>query len=256
MGTANLLSMTDPLEGFPPAAMEVLRRHNLLRTLVERQVIEDAVQTTSLTPQEQEAARSRFMQAKGIANEEALQAFLASNGLTPPDLAHQCELPVRIQRYCQERFGPKAEARFLSRKNQLDRVVYSLLRVRDPLLARELFLRIAGDEATFAELAALHTEGPEKATHGIVGPVPLTQAHPVLAERLRISAPGRLQEPFQIAEWWLIVRLENYTPATFNEAMAAQMAGELFTEWVQEETLRRIHHLNGVESHGLSAAPA
>jgi hypothetical protein len=43
-----------------------------------------------------------------------------------------------------------------------------------------------------------------------------------------------------VGEWWLVVRLEHYTPAVFDEAMAAQMAGELFSEWVQEQTLEKM----------------
>jgi parvulin-like peptidyl-prolyl isomerase len=235
--------MEDPLTALTPEVNALLRRHNLLRPLVERQVIEDAVAPIALDAQEKENARHLFLRSNAIANEEALERFLTSNGLTKAELEHQIEMPLRIRRFSQEHFHHKAEARFLSRKNQLDRVVYSLLRVKDGLLARELYLRIAAGEATFAELAALHAEGPEKATNGIVGPVPLTQAHPLLAERLRTTTPGVLLEPFQVAEWWLVVRLEHYTPAVFDEAMAAQMAGELFTEWVQEQTLARMTRL-------------
>lgn len=236
--------------------MQVLRRHQLLRTLVERQLIEEAVGSTPVTPEEREAARQQFMRSKSITSEESLTNFLAAQGLTPSDLDRQIEMPVRVRRFSQERFGPKAEARFLGRKNQLDRVVYSLLRVKDAHLSRELYFRIAAGEANFAELAALHAEGPEKATRGIVGPVPLTQAHPVLAERLRTSRPGLLQEPFKVGEWWLVVRLETYTPAVFDAAMAAQMAGELFKEWLQEETQRRMAELVTLENQSAPASPA
>ena len=73
-----------------------------------------------------------------------------------------------------------------------------------------------------------------------MGPVPLTQAHPALAERLRTNAPGTLMEPFQIQEWWLVVRLERYLPANFDAAMNNKMCAELFEQWVLEETTRRI----------------
>jgi parvulin-like peptidyl-prolyl isomerase len=141
---------------------------------------------------------------------------------------------VRIQRHCQRVHRPKAEARFLERKQQLDRVVYSLLRLRDGGLARELYLQLQEGEATFADLAARHAEGPEQATRGIVGPVPLTQAHPRLVERLRSAPPGVIQEPFQIEPWWLLFRLESLTPATFDEAMAVQMSQELFEQSLEQ----------------------
>lgn len=220
-----------------------LRRHNLLQQLVQRQVVAEAVAGEEVAPEALQQAREQFLRQNGVDSAESLQAFLLNNGLSEDDLAWQIALPLRIRAHCNEHFRHKAEAHFLSRKNQLDRVVYSLLRVKDPFLARELYLRIEAGEASFADLAAQYAEGPEKQTNGIVGPVPLTQAHPALAERLRTTGAGVLMEPFQIAEWWLVVRLESYTPASFDEATAERMADELFNQWAREETGLRLREL-------------
>jgi parvulin-like peptidyl-prolyl isomerase len=237
----SLLPMTTPIaSALPEDVLQELRRHNLLRTLVQRRVIAEAVADVSLSEEQRQQALQQFCQQNGAKNEEELAALLNSQGISADDLHWQVELPLRIQIHCNEHFRHKAEARFLERKNQLDRVVYSLLRVQDGFLARELYLRIAANEANFADLAARYAEGPEKGTKGIVGPVPLTQAHPALAEKLRTSSPGDLLEPFKISDWWLVVRLESYTPASFDEGMSAQMAAELFDQWVQEETALKI----------------
>ena len=114
-------------------------------------------------------------------------------------------------------------------------MIYSLLRVEDAALARELYLRIAEGEADFAELAAGYSQGPERSTRGVVGPVPLLQAHPALAELLRTSRPGQLQAPLRIEQWWLVVRLESLRSASFDTDMGNRMARELFDEWVDEE---------------------
>jgi parvulin-like peptidyl-prolyl isomerase len=63
----------------------------------------------------------------------------------------------------------------------------------------------------------------------------MLQAHPELARRLRTSPPGLLLEPFQIEEWWLVVRVENYTPAVLDDATRMAMAKEIFEEWLQAE---------------------
>lgn len=250
--------MNEPLAQLPallPAeSLALLRRHNLLRRLVEQQVIAETVAEEPVHPEQREQARSHFFQAFNISNEQELGNFMRNQGLSWEDVQWQFELPLRIRSYSKSRFGHKAEARFLSRKNQLDRIVYSLLRVKDRYLARELYFRIAEGEANFSDLASEYSEGPERATKGIVGPVPLTQAHPALAERLRTSAPAKLLEPFAIAEWWLVVRLERYTPASFNEEMADQMCAELFQQWVQEETSRRMEALQGSLSPQLASA--
>ncbi|MCS5698074.1 peptidylprolyl isomerase [Cyanobium sp. FGCU-52] len=245
--------MGDRLLGLPADTLALLRRHGLLRLLVERETLAEALAGEALDPSVAEKARLRFRQQRGLDSEQAMAAYQNNQGLRDEDLAWQMELPARLQQHAQNHFGQKAEARFLSRKHQLDKVVYSLLRVRDGLLARELYFRIGAGEASFADLAARFAEGPEKATNGIVGPVPLTQAHPVLAEKLRIATPGVLMEPFPLADWWLVVRLERYTPAVFDEAMAEQMAAELFEEWVQEETGRRLERITGTQASQLPA---
>jgi len=210
----------------------------LLRALVEQEVVSQGVGGLAISAEERDQLVATYRQQHDLGDDAAYQAFLERSGFTAADLAEQILLPVKRQRCAQEWFGHKAEARFLTRKNQLDSVVYSLLRVRDRLLAQELYLRIAGGEANFADLAAQFAEGPERNTKGIVGPVPLTQAHPALAERLRTSSPGQLGLPLQISDWWLVVRLETYRPASFDSAMAAQMTNELMDAWVFEETTR------------------
>lgn len=231
------------LPEFSAEQLALLRRHNLLAPLLRQQLIAEAVAEAPIAEEQRAALLPSFQQRQQLTDPEAFAAYLRNSGLSEADLQWQLELPLRIQSHCREHFLHKAEARFLDRKAQLDQVVYSLLRVQDGFLAQELYLRIAAREANFADLAAQFSQGPEQRTKGIVGPVPLTQAHPVLAERLRTAAPGVLMEPFSIGEWWLVVRLESYTPASFDEAIAQRMASELFEEWANEETTLRVRQL-------------
>jgi len=244
--------MTD-LQKLEPASLELLRRHGLLEPLAQKLVVAEAVAAEAVSDDERNQILQNFREQRGLASDDDLAHFLNEAGVSADDLDWQLLLPLRIERHCQEHFRHKAEARFLERKNQLDQVVYSLLRVKDRFLARELYLRIAGGEANFADLAAEFAEGPERQTKGIVGPVPLTQAHPALAERLRTSSPGVLQEPMGIADWWLVVRLERFTPASFDEATAQQMTNELFQEWVRNEARLKIRQLPQPSSATTSA---
>ena len=108
-----------------------------------------------------------------------------------------------------------------------------------------MYLQIESGESNFADLAKRYAEGPERNTNGIVGPVPLTQAHPVLVEKLRVSQPGVLLEPFRISDWWLVVRLERYSPATFTDEVSDRMCKEMFDEWIAEQTATSLSQLNG-----------
>jgi parvulin-like peptidyl-prolyl isomerase len=235
------------LPEFSTQQLALLRRHNLLVPLVRQQVIAEAVEAVELNEEQLGSLLAGFRKRQQLEDPDDLAAYLRDRGMTQADLEWQLELPLRIEAHCREHFLHKAEAHFLERKNQLDQVVYSLLRVKDRFMAQELYLRIRGEEANFADLAARYAEGPEQRTNGIVGPVPLTQAHPALAERLRTSAPGQLLEPFPIADWWLVVRLESYTPASFDDVTSERMASELFEEWANEETTLRVRQLSRTE---------
>jgi parvulin-like peptidyl-prolyl isomerase len=226
----------DSLAALGGTTIALLKRHGLLEPLVRAEIVDQAVATTAVSAEEEAGAIKQLRQQQGLNEEGAFAAFLTKQALSQEELAWKLTLPLRIQRHSQEHFGHKAEAHFLDRKNQLDRVVYSLLRVRDGFLARELYLRISEGEANFADLAAEFSLGKEKDTKGIVGPVPLTQAHPILAEVLRTSQSGELHQPIRIDEWFLVVRLESFTPASLDPATEGQMARELFEQSLKSET--------------------
>jgi len=237
-----------PVSGAAPRAADdavaliELARLGLLRPYLRQQLISELVDgdPDPFSNEETQAAFQAFAQERQITSQEALERFRVDQLLSPQGLEAQILRPLRLFRHGQRHFRPKAEARFLDRKTELDRVVYSLLRLKDQGLARELYLRIDEEAACFADLAATYAEGPEQSTRGIVGPVALTQAHPALAERLRTATPGQLLEPFRIEGWWVVVRLEQLTPAVFDQATANQMTQELLDQWLNEEVERRI----------------
>ena len=235
--------MLDESQKSPIVSLKDLACLGLLEPYVRANLLAMAASDVALSDEQINAARQAFCRQRQIRDAEALKTWAVARMLSPAVLEAQMRHPLQLQLLCQRDFSAKAEARFLQRKNQLDRVVYSLLRLRDGGLARELYLRIDDGDANFADLAARYAEGPEQATRGIVGPVPLTQAHPALVDRLRTAPPGVVLEPFQIEAWWLVVRLESLTSATFDEATAAQMAEELFEQWISEQVERRLADL-------------
>ena len=165
--------MPEPsFQNLTPEALALLRRHNLLTALIRAETVAEAVGPEPLPQDQCDQLWNGYLGKHKIENDEQLASHLQTLGLDADALHWQLELPLRIQQHSQEQFQHKAEARFLAKKEQLDKVVYSLLRVRDGYLARELYLRIAGQEANFADLAAEHSQGPEAKTKGIVGPAP------------------------------------------------------------------------------------
>ena len=223
----------------------LLRKYNLLKPLVEQMITSEAIAGVEVSAEALEKAKLELLDQRGFETMEQWSEMLADLGRTDEEVIDRLERGIRRQEYIRERFAPKAEARFLERKNELDQVVYSLLRLANNFLARELYLQIESGESNFADLAKRYAEGPERNTNGIVGPVSMTQAHPVLVEKLRVAQPGVLLEPFRIADWWLVVRLERYSPATFTPEVSDRMCREMFDAWIEEETATTLSRLEG-----------
>jgi len=144
---------------------------------------------------------------------------------------------ARIAKWKESTFGPQVGEYFQERKGMLERVVYSLLRVREAGVARELWFRLREGEATFAELAPAHGGGSEKLTGGIIGPVALGAMHPALADRLRGAREGELLEPFAVARWHLLARLEKRIPAVLDANLHARILDELAAKRMEGNAL-------------------
>ena len=230
---------------FGKQGQALLARFNLLKPLVEKMIIRDVASHINVAEDQLQEARLGLLQQRGYDAIEQWAELLEELGSSEDDVLERLRDAVRRRVLMRERFAPKAEARFLERKNELDQVVYSLLRLADNFLARELYLQIESGESNFADLAKRYAEGPERNTNGIVGPVSLTQAHPVLVEKLRVAQPGVLLEPFRIADWWLVVRLERYSPATFTPEVSDRMCREMFDAWIEEQTATTLNRLEG-----------
>ena len=244
MRTIDSLPLTSvPVAELGYQSLTLLAQHGLLLTLLRQVRVHNALAQEALGEEERQQALAAFAQEHRIGSAEELEQFRQAQLLSSEALTALIERPLRLKRHCGRLFRPKAEARFLERKTQLDRVVYSLIRLSDEGLARELYLRLDEGEINFADLAAEYSEGPERSTRGVVGPAPLTQAHPLLVERLRTAPVGVVQEPFRIERWWLVFRLESLTPASFDEAMAEQMSQELFEDWLEAEVASQLNTL-------------
>ena len=218
------------------AGRTLLDQFNLLKPLVEQMVTSEAILDVVVSADQLENARLDLLQQRGFDAIGQWEELLEALGCSEDEVVERLCHSIRRRSFIRERYEAKAETRFLERKNELDQVVYSLLRLKNRFLAQELYLQIEAGEANFADLAKRYAEGPERNTNGIVGPVSLTQAHPTLVEKLKVAQPGVLLEPFRISDWWLVVRLESYAPATFTDEVSEQMCEEMFHSWIDAET--------------------
>ena len=147
--------------------------------------------------------------------------------------------PEALRRFAAQRFGPGLEDRFLGFKGGRDQVIYSLIRVRDAGLARELWIRLEEGEITFAEAASSHSEGPEASRKGVMGPIEIGTLQPqTLQDLLRALRPGEICSPKILGEWHVLLRLEQLTPARFDDQLRLRMQDEALDEFLAKRVTR------------------
>ncbi len=213
----------------------LLSQYQMLPKLKQELVIEEAIAPFTPTPEEEAKCYQEFCQQHQLISETIRQNWLQQQGLTSAQFIALATRQLRIEKFQKATWGSGLEPYFRQRKQQLDQVIYSLIRIRDADLAREIYFRLLEDEQPFAELARQYSEGTETSTGGLIGPVPLSSPHPKLAQILTINQPGQLSPPTRIGEWWIIVRLEKLLPAKLDEPMKQKLLNELFSTWLQEQ---------------------
>ncbi len=215
--------------------LPLLKQYGMLPQLLKEIVIDNATASISLSDEEVATAYKQFYQQQQLGDEQQLQAWLKSRNLERSQLDYLVTRTLRLEKFKQETWKTKLESYFLKRKEKLDKVIYSLIRVNDIAIAQELYFRVQEDEQPFAELAREYSKGPEAQTGGLIGPVELGVPHPVLAKMLLKSQPGQVLPPTRLGDWILIVRLEQFIPAQLDAATQQRLLNEQFETWVQGE---------------------
>jgi parvulin-like peptidyl-prolyl isomerase len=215
--------------------LPLLSRYQLLPLLLRELLLDQAVEAIICSIEEAEPALQQFYEANLITDETTRQAWALQHGLSTEQLEHLATRPLRIEKFKQQTWGSKLESYFLTCKAQLDQVVYSLIRTAHPEVAQELYFRLQAGEATFTDLARQYSQGAEAATGGLLGPVPLTQPHPGIAEKLFRSQPGQLLPPTKMGEWYVILRLEKLIAAQLDAPTRQKLLDERLEAWIQEQ---------------------
>jgi parvulin-like peptidyl-prolyl isomerase len=219
----------------------LLASYQLIPQLLCEIIIDQAIAPISCTLEETTSACQQLYQQFGLTGEAQRQTWREQYGLSQEQLERIGTRKLRIEKFKQATWGHKLDSYFLKRKKQVDRVIYSLIRTQDKGIANELYFRIKEGEQSFAALAHEYSEGPEAGTGGLMGPVELGTLHPTLAQLLYTSPIGEVQPPVPLGEWLVIMRVEKFIPAQFNDFMRQRLLQENFEAWFQEQVNQLSH---------------
>ena len=185
-----------------------------LLALFVRRLIERS-NSASIRPSDQEQYNNLqlFLKNEHITSQEDLIDWLNKNQIDEKSLSLKLYRFLQVEKFKEEKFGSQVKNVFLENKDNLDKVMYSIFRTKERAKAVEIHLRIEEQESTFADLASEYSEGIESQLNGLIGPIEMGKINVKIAERLKISQRGHLWEPFQVDNWWVLLRLEKYLPS-------------------------------------------
>jgi parvulin-like peptidyl-prolyl isomerase len=212
---------------------ELLRRYRLMPQLVQEMILDEAIAAIDCPADQRESVLRSFYARQGITTEAARQAWLQQQRLSDDHATGLALRAWRIEQFKQVNWGKQVESHFLAVKSQLDQVVYSVLRVEQFATAQELYFRVKAGEQDFAAAVREYSQGVEAATGGLVGPMPLSQPHPLVASKLRSAQLGQVLPPFQLENWVLLLRLEQVIPAKLDEPTRQKLLDNLFQTWLK-----------------------
>lgn len=213
-----------------PVDVAELAGYRLWHLLCKARHFDAMSRSCELTAEEETAAWATFCQRHKLNPASEVSIPAEYSGCTPQQLRASILREQRIVKWKEREFGPLVQTYFDQHRTQMNRLVYSILRVKDAGIARELWLRIHEGEETFASLAQAYGGGTEKFTGGVVGPVAVRTMHPELAERLGVAREGELLNPFPIGELYLVTRLEKRIPVVLDAQLRAAIIDELATK--------------------------
>jgi parvulin-like peptidyl-prolyl isomerase len=221
----------------------LLTSYQMLPQLLRENIIDQAIASITCTSEETANACEQFYTQNQLTSETARQTWLDRHNMSVEQLEALATRSLRIEKFKQATWGHKLESYFLQRKGHLDKVIYSLLRVKELGVAQELYYRIQEGEQTFADLAREYSQGPEAQTGGLTGPVELSLPPRPLAQMLAVSQPRQLWPPLRLGEWIVVVRLEQLIPAKLDEPTRDRLLNELFEAWLHKQIANSQFHI-------------
>ncbi|BFM38803.1 peptidylprolyl isomerase [Synechocystis sp. LKSZ1] len=218
----------------------LLAQYQLLPRLARELLIDQAIATVDCSAEEHKQALEAFCQQAQIKTDEQFQAWLTQAGMTQVQLEQSIIRELKLEKYKQQTWDDQLEGHFLACKDQLDRVIYSLIRTKEAGIAQELYFRIQEGEGDFADLARQFSEGGEAQTGGVIGPVELNTPHPQIVQVLKTTPAGQVAPPLQIGEWWVLIRLEKYLASQLDNALRQRLRNDLFQKWLAAQIQQQV----------------
>ena len=220
-----------------------LNQTNFLRPFLKYLIIEELTKDLEVPQDILENSFNNFCLTNGLDNKAKVNNFLQINFLTYQELIDQITHPLKKNVYMLSEYGHLAENLYLKRKDDLDKIIFSQICVKDRNSAYDIYLKLESRESSFGEIKNLFRKNKEFIFHEKVGPINTSSLEPKMKEFLLQQTEDEFQEPILIDDFWVILRLDKKIDTVFDDQMKLLMVTELFEDWIQNEIQDMVNKL-------------
>lgn len=215
--------------------ISTLGQYNLLPQLQREIMIDDAISSITLTPQELEKAYQDIVETmESTCEEKQLPKDFQQSQNARQKILESITRKLKIEKFKEATWGEEVSSYFISRKKKLDKIVYSKIVHEDEAVATEIFFRIMEKEKSFAQLALEYPQDPEANVNRIYDPIKVCCLDSQIAQLLLKRQPGEVLPPINCSGVYMVMRFERIIPAVLDQDMRCRLLDELFETWINE----------------------
>ena len=212
--------------------LKIIKLGNMLPKLIRNFLIDKIISEIFLEQNIYDKEIKKFYLKNNILNKKDLDKICKIKGITEEELNYQITLPLKVSKFAEQNFQNEIESYFLERKDFLDEYTFNIIRLKNKDLAYELYFRIDSEESDFIKLSETYSYYSELYPKGLFGPKNLQGINPLIVNKLIIASPNELIEPFQVDEWWIILKLINKKIAKLDKSTKKMLLIEIFNKFI------------------------
>ena len=212
--------------------LKIIKLGNMLPNLIRNFLIDKITSDISLEQDIYDNEIKKFYFKNDILNKKDLDNILKTKGISEEELHYQITLPLKVSKYAQQNFENQIESYFLERKDFLDEYTFNIIRLKNKDLAYELYFRIDSEESDFLKLSETYSYYSSLYPKGLFGPKNLQGMNTLIVNKLIHASPNDLIQPFQVDEWWIILKLINKKKAKLDNPTCNMLFIEIFNKFI------------------------
>ena len=215
--------------------LQKLAKYGMLSLFIKNQILDREMKKISLSEIEITEAKNLYKKSHKLESDEDFEHHKQIRFYTDESIRYNIELPFKQYKFCKEMFGESLYTNYLKYKSFFDIVTYSIIRVDSESKSKEIYLQLKDDKRVFSELVNKYSQGPERKSQGIIGPIRLNQGHPLLQKQIIQNKDLCFSQPFKIDSKWIIIKVENFIESKLDDFVEKEIYKIELETFLKEE---------------------